>query len=232
MTSNRGFRFHMRCVEIVCFGSPIDRLLQFPPKVSLFTNFLRFFNLPETTFSVAGSWSRDSRILRQFGPHPLFQRTDCSHSEPFHVPTSPKWIEQKNPKSEDYKLELGTISTKVSAAQSNNLRVLKYDLEPDNEVMGFGLFMAELARAPYLKQLTYGAIASGMCKEVRFKKTSQLSGSKRILQRFDLNDQVGIYLPCYDIFRNWFEEFAAENAPSMAPYAPLPDEDVILDTSF
>ncbi|KAL7610571.1 hypothetical protein Lser_V15G09900 [Lactuca serriola] len=32
---------------------------------------------------------------------------------------------------------------------------------------------------------------------------------------------VRIYLPCYDIFRNWFEEFAAENAPSMTPYAPL-----------
>nr|KAJ0223898.1 hypothetical protein LSAT_V11C200100360 [Lactuca sativa] len=32
---------------------------------------------------------------------------------------------------------------------------------------------------------------------------------------------VGIYLPCYDIFRNWFEEFAAENAPGMTPYAPL-----------
>nr|KAJ0225917.1 hypothetical protein LSAT_V11C100037440 [Lactuca sativa] len=28
---------------------------------------------------------------------------------------------------------------------------------------------------------------------------------------------VGIYLPCYDIFRNWFEDFAAENAPSMTP---------------
>ncbi|KAL7592042.1 hypothetical protein Lser_V15G32954 [Lactuca serriola] len=28
---------------------------------------------------------------------------------------------------------------------------------------------------------------------------------------------VGIYLPCYDIFRNWFEEFAVENAPSMTP---------------
>ncbi|KAL7591701.1 hypothetical protein Lser_V15G33700 [Lactuca serriola] len=32
---------------------------------------------------------------------------------------------------------------------------------------------------------------------------------------------VGIYLPCYDIFWNWFEEFTAENAPSMTPYAPL-----------
>ncbi|KAF5771427.1 putative mitochondrial carrier domain superfamily [Helianthus annuus] len=32
---------------------------------------------------------------------------------------------------------------------------------------------------------------------------------------------VGIYLPCYDIFRNWFEEFSAQNAPSMTPYAPL-----------
>ncbi|CAI9285915.1 unnamed protein product [Lactuca saligna] len=32
---------------------------------------------------------------------------------------------------------------------------------------------------------------------------------------------VGIYLPCYDIFWNWFEEYAAENAPSMTPYAAL-----------
>ncbi|XP_071707057.1 mitochondrial carrier protein MTM1-like [Rutidosis leptorrhynchoides] len=32
---------------------------------------------------------------------------------------------------------------------------------------------------------------------------------------------VGIYLPCYDIFRIWFEEFAAQNAPNMTPYAPL-----------
>ncbi|CAI9303964.1 unnamed protein product [Lactuca saligna] len=32
---------------------------------------------------------------------------------------------------------------------------------------------------------------------------------------------VGIYLPCYDIFRNWFEEFAAQTTPSMTPYAPL-----------
>ncbi|WOK95736.1 hypothetical protein Cni_G04443 [Canna indica] len=32
---------------------------------------------------------------------------------------------------------------------------------------------------------------------------------------------VGIYLPCYDIFRNWIEEFAACNVPSLMPYAPL-----------
>ncbi|KAK4436241.1 Mitochondrial carrier protein MTM1 [Sesamum alatum] len=32
---------------------------------------------------------------------------------------------------------------------------------------------------------------------------------------------VGIYLPCYDIFRNQLEEFTAENAPSLTPYAPL-----------
>lgn len=33
--------------------------------------------------------------------------------------------------------------------------------------------------------------------------------------------QVGIYLPCYDIFCNYLEEFTAKNAPSMTPYAPL-----------
>ncbi|KAF5189297.1 Mitochondrial carrier protein [Thalictrum thalictroides] len=32
---------------------------------------------------------------------------------------------------------------------------------------------------------------------------------------------VGIYLPCYDIFRNWIEEFTIQNAPFMSPYAPL-----------
>lgn len=32
---------------------------------------------------------------------------------------------------------------------------------------------------------------------------------------------VGIYLPCYDIFRNWLEEFTSKNAPSLTPYAPL-----------
>ncbi|RDX65097.1 Mitochondrial carrier protein MTM1 [Mucuna pruriens] len=32
---------------------------------------------------------------------------------------------------------------------------------------------------------------------------------------------VGIYLPCYDIFRNWMEEFTAKNAPTTTPYVPL-----------
>ncbi|OMO56403.1 Mitochondrial substrate/solute carrier [Corchorus olitorius] len=32
---------------------------------------------------------------------------------------------------------------------------------------------------------------------------------------------VGIYLPCYDIFRNWMEGLAAEHMPSASPYVPL-----------
>ncbi|CAI8598413.1 unnamed protein product [Vicia faba] len=32
---------------------------------------------------------------------------------------------------------------------------------------------------------------------------------------------VGIYLPCYDIFRNWFEEYTAKNAPVATTYVPL-----------
>ncbi|KAL6137999.1 hypothetical protein ACLB2K_063287 [Fragaria x ananassa] len=32
---------------------------------------------------------------------------------------------------------------------------------------------------------------------------------------------VGIYLPCYDIFRNWLEEFTARHAPSTTVYVPL-----------
>ncbi|OVA06378.1 Mitochondrial substrate/solute carrier [Macleaya cordata] len=31
---------------------------------------------------------------------------------------------------------------------------------------------------------------------------------------------VGIYLPCYDIFRNKFEEFITDNAPYLTPYVP------------
>lgn len=33
--------------------------------------------------------------------------------------------------------------------------------------------------------------------------------------------QVGIYLPLYDVFRNWLEELSAQNAPAMTPYVPL-----------
>ncbi|KAF3432877.1 hypothetical protein FNV43_RR23979 [Rhamnella rubrinervis] len=32
---------------------------------------------------------------------------------------------------------------------------------------------------------------------------------------------VGIYLPCYDILRNWFEELTMHNVPSMTPYVPI-----------
>ncbi|XP_009377260.2 mitochondrial carrier protein MTM1 isoform X1 [Pyrus x bretschneideri] len=32
---------------------------------------------------------------------------------------------------------------------------------------------------------------------------------------------VGIYMPCYDIFRNWMEDFTTTNAPSLTPYVPL-----------
>ncbi|XP_073061903.1 mitochondrial carrier protein MTM1-like isoform X1 [Primulina eburnea] len=32
---------------------------------------------------------------------------------------------------------------------------------------------------------------------------------------------VGIYMPLYDIFRNYMEEFTSQNAPTMTPYSPL-----------
>ncbi|XP_038875737.1 mitochondrial carrier protein MTM1 isoform X2 [Benincasa hispida] len=32
---------------------------------------------------------------------------------------------------------------------------------------------------------------------------------------------VGIYLPCYDIFRNWLEEITSQNRPGATPYVPL-----------
>ncbi|XP_021808043.1 mitochondrial carrier protein MTM1 isoform X1 [Prunus avium] len=32
---------------------------------------------------------------------------------------------------------------------------------------------------------------------------------------------VGIYMPCYDIFRNLMEDFTTQNAPNMTPYVPL-----------
>ncbi|PKA56284.1 Mitochondrial carrier protein MTM1 [Apostasia shenzhenica] len=32
---------------------------------------------------------------------------------------------------------------------------------------------------------------------------------------------VGIYLPCYDIFRNRMEDFSFQNAPYLTPYVPL-----------
>lgn len=32
---------------------------------------------------------------------------------------------------------------------------------------------------------------------------------------------MGIYLPCYDIFRNWLEEITSQNLPGATPYVPL-----------
>lgn len=32
---------------------------------------------------------------------------------------------------------------------------------------------------------------------------------------------VGIYLPCYDVFRNWMEDFTSQNIPGATPYVPL-----------
>ncbi|XP_044467549.1 mitochondrial carrier protein MTM1-like [Mangifera indica] len=32
---------------------------------------------------------------------------------------------------------------------------------------------------------------------------------------------VGIYLPCYDVFRNWLEDLTTRNAPFATPYVPL-----------
>ncbi|XP_050238972.1 mitochondrial carrier protein MTM1 isoform X2 [Mercurialis annua] len=33
--------------------------------------------------------------------------------------------------------------------------------------------------------------------------------------------KVGIYLPCYDIFRNLLEDFTTQNVPGLTPYVPL-----------
>ncbi|XP_050225298.1 mitochondrial carrier protein MTM1 [Mercurialis annua] len=32
---------------------------------------------------------------------------------------------------------------------------------------------------------------------------------------------VGIYLPCYDIFRNWMEDYTSQKFPGATPYVPL-----------
>ena len=41
---------------------------------------------------------------------------------------------------------------------------------------------------------------------------------------------VGIYLPCYDIFRDCLERFSSKNAPQFTPYVPLVAE--IIAQSF
>ncbi|RWR80239.1 mitochondrial carrier protein MTM1 isoform X1 [Cinnamomum micranthum f. kanehirae] len=55
------------------------------------------------------------------------------------------------------------------------------------------------------------------------------SSSKQVLQEEEGDQEeshiglfvVGIYLPCYDIFRNWIEEFTTQYSPKLTPYAPL-----------
>ena len=33
--------------------------------------------------------------------------------------------------------------------------------------------------------------------------------------------QVGIYLPCYDVLRNYLEKFTEQHGSSLTPYSPL-----------
>lgn len=33
--------------------------------------------------------------------------------------------------------------------------------------------------------------------------------------------QVGIYLPCYDLLRNYLEDFTEQHASNLTPYSPL-----------
>ncbi|KAJ0590354.1 putative mitochondrial carrier protein [Helianthus annuus] len=59
-----------------------------------------------------------------------------------------------------------------------------------------------------------------------FHKVIQLEGFTRLWRGTGASlalavPTVGIYMPCYDIFRNYMEESTNKNAPSMTPYVPL-----------
>ncbi|KAK1347094.1 hypothetical protein POM88_054596 [Heracleum sosnowskyi] len=47
------------------------------------------------------------------------------------------------------------------------------------------------------------------------------NGMALLISSAILSVHEGIYLPCYDIFRNSLEEFTSSNTPSLTPYAPL-----------
>lgn len=62
-----------------------------------------------------------------------------------------------------------------------------------------------------------------ICPEIHFELRSLLSVVTllMILCFLPRAYQVGIYMPCYDIFRNFMEDFTTENAPGLTPYVPL-----------
>lgn len=76
--------------------------------------------------------------------------------------------------------------------------------------------------ATYLHYYSYTIINS----KKRMFYSYSLTGESNLLNCGLLTDilyflQVGIYLPCYDIFRDWIEGFTNQNYPTMTPYAPL-----------
>ncbi|KAK6141048.1 hypothetical protein DH2020_025208 [Rehmannia glutinosa] len=54
----------------------------------------------------------------------------------------------------------------------------------------------------------------------RYRGTSDVL-YKVIRQVGELEPEVGMYMPLYDIFRNYMEELTSLNAPTMTPYVPL-----------
>ncbi|XP_022147460.1 mitochondrial carrier protein MTM1 isoform X1 [Momordica charantia] len=62
-----------------------------------------------------------------------------------------------------------------------------------------------------------------ICPKIHFELRSLLSVVTllMILCFLPRAYQVGIYMPCYDIFRNFMEDFTTENAPGLTPYVPL-----------
>ncbi|CAI9267295.1 unnamed protein product [Lactuca saligna] len=149
-----------------------------------------------------GSASKDNNQLRNIGlnKRPTYEERSAS---------------VKKPKLSDFVTPINHKPTRLQAqAAGVTYSHPMTNLMSRMAVFGPNMMFADLRCSPSCTRAGVPGTVS-ICPPDCFEYKGTLDVFYKIIW------QMGIYLPCYDIFRNWFEEFAAENAPSMTLYAPL-----------
>ncbi|KAJ4952855.1 hypothetical protein NE237_029687 [Protea cynaroides] len=99
--------------------------------------------------------------------------------------------------------------------------------------LGSNVFSSDLRCSPYCSRGGMGgteAVCPPECFQYKgtldvFYKIIRQEGFARLWRGTNAGlalaiPTVGIYLPCYDLFRNWIKEFTAQYAPNLTPFVP------------